>query len=71
MDGPGDVDYAGEWLRMTGKEDMVMFGSSYPHWHAGDHRCLPSAWSDEQRAKVLSGNAAALYGLSGARAGSK
>jgi predicted TIM-barrel fold metal-dependent hydrolase len=63
MDGPGDVPYAGEWLRMTGKEDMVMFGSSYPHWHAGDHRTLPLAWSDSQHAKVTSGNAAKLYGL--------
>lgn len=66
LDGPGDVPYAGEWLRMTGKEDMVVFGSSYPHWHAGDHRTLPSAWSERQRDKVLFGNAAKLYGLTGA-----
>ncbi len=32
VDGPGDAEFAGEWLGMTGKEDMVMFGSSYPHW---------------------------------------
>jgi len=71
MDGPGDEPYAGEWLRMTGKEDMTLFGSSYPHWHAADHRSLPSAWSDEQRAKVTSGNAAKLYGLTGALVGSE
>ncbi len=33
IDGPGDVDFAGEWLGFTGKDDMLMFGSSYPHWH--------------------------------------
>lgn len=71
MDGPGDTGYAGEWLRMTGKEDMVMFGSSYPHWHTADHRSLPSAWTGEQREKVLFGNAANLYGLEDALAGSK
>ncbi len=36
MDGPGDVDFAGEWLGFTGKEDMVMYGSSYPHWQANE-----------------------------------
>ena len=32
LDGPGDVEFAGEWFGFTGKDDMVMFGSSYPHW---------------------------------------
>jgi predicted TIM-barrel fold metal-dependent hydrolase len=57
---------ASEWLRMTGKEDMLMFGSSYPHWDTGDHRDLPSAWAQEQRDKVLFRNAAKLYGLESA-----
>ena len=30
-------------VRFTGKDDMVMFGSSYPHWHCGDARDLPAA----------------------------
>ncbi|MFC3965341.1 amidohydrolase family protein [Nocardia jiangsuensis] len=62
-DGPGDVDFAGEWLAFTGKEDMVMFGSSYPHWQLGDPALLPRAWSAEQRDKVCWRNAAGLYGL--------
>ena len=53
---------AAEWLAMTGKEDMVMFGSSYPHWHTSDPYTLP-AGTDEQRDKVLYRNAAQLYGL--------
>ena len=65
-DGPGGADKASEGLRMTGKEDMVMFGSSYPHWDTGDHRGLPPAWTDEQRDKVLFRNAARLYGLESA-----
>jgi predicted TIM-barrel fold metal-dependent hydrolase len=63
MDGPGDVPFAGEWLRFTGKEDMVMYGSSYPHWQHSTVESLPSAWSQEQREKVLWRNAAQLYGI--------
>jgi uncharacterized protein len=63
IDGPGDAAYAGEWLRMTGKEDMLLFGSSYPDWQLVSPDDLPAAWSAEQRAKVLGGNAAGLYGL--------
>jgi predicted TIM-barrel fold metal-dependent hydrolase len=63
IDGPGDADYAGEWLRMTGKEDMLLFGSSYPDWQTASPTDLPSAWSDGQRAKVLGRNAARIYGL--------
>jgi predicted TIM-barrel fold metal-dependent hydrolase len=62
-DGPGDAPYAGEWLRMTGKEDMLLFGSSYPDWRMASPGDLPAAWSAGQRAKVLGGNAARLYGL--------
>jgi len=63
LDGPGDADLAAEWLAMTGKEDMVMFGSSYPHWHTSDPYTLPAGWTGEQRDKVLYRNAAQLYGL--------
>ena len=63
LDGPGDADYAAEWLRMTGKQDMVMFGSSYPEWKCASPDDLPSAWTLEQRAKVLGGNAATIFGL--------
>jgi len=42
---------------------MVMFGSSYPHWHAADVEGLSAGWTDEQRDKVLYRNAAKIYGL--------
>ena len=48
---------------MTGKEDMLLFGSSYPDWQTASVESLPSGWSPEQRAKVLWRNAAELYGI--------
>lgn len=63
LDGPGNAEYADEWLRMTGKEDMLLFGSSYPDWQLVSPEDLPRAWTDDQRARVLGGNAAALFGL--------
>jgi predicted TIM-barrel fold metal-dependent hydrolase len=63
LDGPGDVDYAGEWLGFTGKDQMVMFGSSYPHWHCYDVAALPAALSAQQRENVCWRTAADLYGI--------
>jgi predicted TIM-barrel fold metal-dependent hydrolase len=63
FDGPGDTEFADQWLGFTGKDDMVMFGSSYPHWDCGDVKALPSALSEEQREKVCWRNAAQLYGI--------
>jgi predicted TIM-barrel fold metal-dependent hydrolase len=60
LDGPGDTEFAGEWFGFTGKEDMVMFGSSYPHWHSRSP-AVPSAFTSEQRDKLCWANAAKLY----------
>jgi predicted TIM-barrel fold metal-dependent hydrolase len=63
LDGPGDTDFAGEWLSFTGKDQMVMFGSSYPHWQLGDVAELPAALSPEQRDRICWRNAAELYDI--------
>jgi predicted TIM-barrel fold metal-dependent hydrolase len=64
LDGPGaDADFADDWLRMTGKEDHSMFGSSYPDWQMHSPDDLPRAWTPEQREKVLWRTAARLYGI--------
>jgi predicted TIM-barrel fold metal-dependent hydrolase len=63
LDGPRDAEYAGDWLKVTGKEDMLMFGSSYPSWQTIRPEQLPKHWSEQQRDKVLGGNAAQLYGI--------
>jgi predicted TIM-barrel fold metal-dependent hydrolase len=71
LDGPGDTEFAGEWFGFTGKEDMVMFGSSYPHWQCAQ-LSVPSAFSSEQRDKLCWRNAAELYGIDvGALAGAQ
>lgn len=62
LDGPGDVDFAGEWAGFTGKDDMVMYGSSYPHWQLNE-LSVPSTYSSEQRDKLCWRNAAELYGI--------
>ncbi|MCV7173383.1 amidohydrolase [Mycobacterium manitobense] len=62
LDGPGDVGFAGEWAGFTGKDDMVMYGSSYPHWQLND-LSVPCSYSAEQRDKLCWRNAAELYGI--------
>ncbi|OBI43172.1 amidohydrolase [Mycobacterium kyorinense] len=62
LDGPGDAEFAGEWFSFTGKDDMVMFGSSYPHWQFNEIK-IPSAFTAEQRDKLCWRNAAELYGI--------
>jgi predicted TIM-barrel fold metal-dependent hydrolase len=62
FDGPGDTEFAGEWFGFTGKDDMTMFGSSYPHWNLAELD-VPSAFSAEQREKFCWRNAADLYGI--------
>ena len=47
MDGPG----------------MLAYASDYPHEHGDGLPALLDRLSDEDRRRVMSGNAAALYGL--------
>ncbi|MGW6421472.1 amidohydrolase family protein [Nocardia sp. NPDC055053] len=60
---PADAEFAAEWLGFTGKDDMVMFGSSYPHWQAVDVDSLSPGLTAEQRDKLSWRNAARLYGI--------
>lgn len=63
VDGPPDPGIAAEWLGMTGKEDMLMYGSSYPHWHMAEPDSLSAGLTGQQREKLLWRNAAQLYGI--------
>jgi predicted TIM-barrel fold metal-dependent hydrolase len=63
FDGPPDPAVTAEWLSMTGKEDMLMYGSSYPHWQLAEVDSLPAGMTAQQREKVLWGNASRLYGI--------
>ena len=31
-DGPTEADKTQRWMDFTGKSDLLMYGSSYPHW---------------------------------------
>lgn len=62
-DGPPDPEIGSEWFAMTGKEDMVMYGSSYPHWHMGDPNESSAGLTAQQQEKLLWRNAARLYGI--------
>jgi predicted TIM-barrel fold metal-dependent hydrolase len=57
------VDFAGEWLGFTGKDTMLMFGSSYPNWQLNDPRAMASSLSQQQRDRLLWRNAAELYSI--------
>jgi predicted TIM-barrel fold metal-dependent hydrolase len=62
LDGPGDAPFASEWAGFTGKDDMTMFGSSYPHWQCNE-LMVPASYTAEQRDKLCWRNAAELYGI--------
>ncbi len=57
-----------EWVQrfliQLGSARMLLHASDYPHWHHGDGpRTLMEHLSPAERAQVLRGNAAELYGL--------
>lgn len=62
LDGPGDVDFAGEWAGFSGKDHMVMYGSSYPHWQLNE-LVVPNTYNTDQRERLCWRNAAQLYGI--------
>jgi predicted TIM-barrel fold metal-dependent hydrolase len=63
LDGVRMAGIAAEWLEMTGKSDLIMYGSSYPHWSMTSVSELSLDLTDEQRQKILWRNADKLYGL--------
>jgi predicted TIM-barrel fold metal-dependent hydrolase len=63
LDGVGQPGIAAEWLEMTGKSEMIMYGSSYPHWSMAEIGSVSAELTDAQRQKILWQNADQLYGL--------
>ena len=63
LDGARFEGMAAEWLELTGKADLTMYGSSYPHWSMTEPSSVSLDLTDEQRQKLLWRNADALYGL--------
>jgi predicted TIM-barrel fold metal-dependent hydrolase len=48
---------------MTGKSDLIMFGSSYPHWNMVEASDLSRDPDRRAAAEILWKNADKLYGL--------
>jgi predicted TIM-barrel fold metal-dependent hydrolase len=70
LDGAGTAEIAAEWLQMTGKTNLIMYGSSYPHWSALEPDSIPPDLTNAQRERLLWRNADDLYGLGLAAANS-
>jgi predicted TIM-barrel fold metal-dependent hydrolase len=60
---PDDPVAARQLLEMLDVPGMLTYASDYPHEHGNGISLLLDQLSDDQRRSVLSGNAAALYGL--------
>jgi predicted TIM-barrel fold metal-dependent hydrolase len=63
FDGPTDEKHAERWLDFTDKADLLMYGSSYPHWSTSKPDNVVAGLNDVQREKVLWRNASDLYGV--------
>jgi predicted TIM-barrel fold metal-dependent hydrolase len=63
FDGPTDPALSERWLGFTDKADLLMYGSSYPHWSTSTPEDVVVGLNAEQREKVLWRNASELYGL--------
>jgi len=70
LDGPTDPSMAERWLDFTDKADLLMYGSSYPHWSTTKPDDVVAGLNDVQREKVLWRNASDLYGVAAATEGS-
>ena len=63
FDGPTDESQAERWLDFTDKADLLMYGSSYPHWSTSSPDTVVAGLNGVQREKVLWRNASDLYGV--------
>jgi predicted TIM-barrel fold metal-dependent hydrolase len=70
LDGPTDAGHAERWLDFTDKADLLMYGSSYPHWSSSKPDDAVAGLNDVQRQKVLWRNASDLYGVAAQTEGS-
>jgi predicted TIM-barrel fold metal-dependent hydrolase len=61
FEGPTDPAIAPEWFEMTGKSDLLMFGSHYPRWMIAKPDDVVPGLTDDQARKILADNALALY----------
>ena len=70
LDGPTDDGQAERWMDFTDKADLLMYGSSYPHWSTTGPDAVLAGLNSAQREKVLWRNARDLYGVAAKAEGS-
>lgn len=63
LDGPVDTGQSQRWMDFSGKADLVMYGSGYPHWSTTAAEVVADGLAVEQREKLLWRNATELYAL--------
>jgi predicted TIM-barrel fold metal-dependent hydrolase len=63
FDGPTDLSQTQRWMEFSGKTDLLMYGSSYPHWSTSSPEDAVAGLDSSQRDSVLWRNASELYGL--------
>jgi uncharacterized protein len=63
LDGPIDAGQMQRWMEFSAKADLLMYGSSYPHWSTSSPDVVASGLDAVQRDKVLWRNASELYRL--------
>ncbi|GAT11840.1 amidohydrolase family protein [Mycolicibacterium novocastrense] len=61
LDGPTSAEPAERWMDFTDKADLVMYGSSYPHWSATTPAEAVRGLNERQRESLLWRNASELY----------
>ena len=63
FDGPTDAGQMQRWMEFSAKAELLMYGSSYPHWSTSSPDVSAEGLDAAQREKVLWQNASELYGL--------
>ena len=69
IDAPGNPTHLKQIVDQLGSDELLLYASDYPHWHADDEtgpdRPLPCPLPDGSIRKILSENARAWYRLDG------
>lgn len=64
LDAPPEPRWLLEVIEQMGSEELLMFGTDYPHWHFDTpEQAVPAGLPDGLRRKILSENARAFYCL--------
>lgn len=63
VDAPEDPRRLRETMEMLGSDEMLLFSSDWPHWHAEEEEPVPPGLSPEAERRLLSGNAEEVYRL--------